>query len=82
MGTQTTVEGGVLIDCRVDIDDRLFRMLTPQEFKVGMAFARPFVLLGSKREQVRMCGNTVTPPVARDLIACVVEAITGDPIEL
>ena len=30
------------------------------------------------REQVRMAGNAVTPPAARDLIACVVAAITGE----
>ena len=46
-----------------------------------MAFAAPFILLGSKRERVRLCGNAVTPPVARDTVACVAEAITGDQYE-
>lgn len=46
-----------------------------------MAFARGFVLLGtSSRDNVRMCGNAVTPPVSRDLIACVVEAVIGNGI--
>ena len=64
--------------CRVE--DCLFRMLTPEEIKLGMAFARDFVLLGTKREQVKLAGNAVTPPAARDLIAAVVEAITGDEV--
>jgi DNA (cytosine-5)-methyltransferase 1 len=29
-----------------------------------------------------MLGNAVTPPAARDLVACVVEAITGEAIEV
>ncbi len=62
---------------RVDVDDCLFRMLTPQEIKLAMAFAHDYVLLGTKREQVRLAGNAVTPPAARDLVAAVVEAITG-----
>jgi len=63
---------------RVDVDDCLFRMLTPDEIKRGMAFAHDYVLLGTKREQVRQAGNAVTPPAARDLVAACVEAITGD----
>jgi site-specific DNA-cytosine methylase len=36
----------------------------------------------SKRAKVRMLGNAVTPPAARDLVAAIAEAITGDPIDL
>jgi DNA (cytosine-5)-methyltransferase 1 len=82
--TQTTIEGDALVAVQagevdvigVAVEDCRFRMLTPGEIKLGMAFADNFVLLGTGREQVRMCGNAVTPPVARDLIAAVVEAIT------
>jgi DNA (cytosine-5)-methyltransferase 1 len=77
MPTQTTVEGDGLLESGLSVEDCLFRMLMPSEIKAGMAFAEGFRLLGNKREQVRMCGNAVTPPVARDLIACLVEAITG-----
>jgi len=38
-------------------------------------------VLGNKRERVRQLGNAVTPPAARDLIAAVVEAITGADLE-
>lgn len=74
--TQTTIEGDALLQSAIAADDCLFRMLLPEEIKLGMAFPAAFLLLGNKTEQVRLCGNAVTPPVARDLIAAVVEAIT------
>ena len=40
----------------------------------GMAFPGEYVLLGNKREQVRMVGNAVTPNAARDLIAACVDS--------
>jgi DNA (cytosine-5)-methyltransferase 1 len=79
--TQTTVEGDAWLERRPSIDDCLFRMLTVGEIKLGMAFPHRFVLLGkSKRKKVRMCGNAVTPPVPRDLIAAVAESITGNEV--
>lgn len=78
--TQTTVEGDAVLETGLAVEECLFRMLTPGEIKLGMAFAPGFRLLGNQREQVRMCGNAVTPPVARDLIAAVIEAITGDEV--
>ncbi|WP_230670957.1 DNA cytosine methyltransferase [Rathayibacter sp. Leaf248] len=65
----------------LDVDDCLFRMLEPHEIKVGMAFARDYVLLGNKREQVKQSGNAVTPPAARDLMAAVAESL-GHDVEL
>ncbi|MCR1785348.1 DNA cytosine methyltransferase [Nocardioides carbamazepini] len=61
-----------------DIDDCLFRMLEPHEIKVGMAFSRSYVLLGKKSDQVKLAGNAVTPPAARDLVGMMVEALTGE----
>jgi DNA (cytosine-5)-methyltransferase 1 len=78
--TQTTVTGDAVVEAGLDVNDCVFRMMLPDEVKRGMGFASRFVLLGNKREQVRMCGNAVTPPIARDLIAAVVEAITGDEV--
>jgi DNA (cytosine-5)-methyltransferase 1 len=80
MPTQTTIEGDALLAAGVAVEDCLFRMLTPEEIKLGMSFPRGFVLLGTKAERVRLCGNAVTPPVARDLIAAVAEAITGSEV--
>jgi len=62
----------------LDIDDVRFRMLEPGEIKRAMAFPGDYVMLGTRREQVKLSGNAVTPPAARDLIATVVEAITGE----
>lgn len=59
----------------VDIMDCLFRMLSPHEIKLGMAFPDEYLLLGNKREQVRMAGNAVTPPAARDLIRIAVASL-------
>lgn len=78
MPTQTTVEGDALLQAAIEVEDCYFRMLTPDEIKLAMAFREDFVLLGNQREQVKLAGNAVTPPAARDLIAAVVEAITGD----
>ncbi|GAB6855929.1 DNA cytosine methyltransferase [Microbacterium xylanilyticum] len=52
-----------------------FRMLEPGEIKRGMSFPNEYVLLGNKREQVKMAGNAVTPNAARDLIAACVESL-------
>lgn len=57
------------------VEDCLFRMLEPHEIAAGMAFPAEYVLLGSKRAQVRQAGNAVCPPNARDLGAAVAEAL-------
>ncbi|MEE6295170.1 DNA cytosine methyltransferase [Georgenia wangjunii] len=62
----------------VNIDDVRFRMLEPHEIKQAMAFPSDYLMAGNRREQVKLSGNAVTPPAARDLIATVVEAITGE----
>lgn len=59
----------------INIEDCLFRMLSPHEIKLGMAFPEEYLLLGNKREQVRMAGNAVTPPAARDLIRVAVASL-------
>lgn len=79
---QTSVQGDALLGPAIDVDDCLFRMLGVDEIRAGMAFRPGYVLLGTKRERVRMLGNAVTPPAARDLVAAVVEAITGTTIEI
>ena len=61
-----------------DVDDVYFRMLEPSEIKRAMAFPAEYRMLGTRREQVRLSGNAVTPPAARDLVGAVVEAITGE----
>lgn len=57
----------------LDVDDAGFRMLEPHEIMLGMAFARDYNLLGTKRDKVKQAGNAVTPPAARDLGHAVAE---------
>lgn len=64
--TQSTVDRHSLVipNDILDIEDVGFRMFQPHEVKDGMGFAPEYILLGNKREQVKLAGNAVTPPVA------------------
>ncbi|QSM00101.1 DNA methylase [Gordonia phage Cashline] len=76
--TITTSGHQSLIDAArptVDIDDVRFRMLEPREIIAAMDFPTEYVVLGNRREQVRMAGNAVTPPAARDLVGVVAESL-------
>lgn len=66
-----------LVEPEVDIDDCGFRMLEPHEIKAAMAFPSEYVITGNKREQVKQCGNAVTPPIARMLLPRVIASLTG-----
>jgi DNA (cytosine-5)-methyltransferase 1 len=81
MGALSTVDRFGLLDtapaAALDVMDCLFRMLEPHEIQAGMAFDRGYEILGTRRERVRQAGNAVTPCAARDLIAALVETITG-----
>lgn len=50
-----------------EIDDCGFRMFEPHEIKRAMGFRSDYILLGNKRDQVKLSGNAVTPPVAEYL---------------
>jgi DNA (cytosine-5)-methyltransferase 1 len=74
--TRTAVEtDGIAIGSTVDINDVRFRMLEPREIVSAMDFPGEYVVLGNRREQVRMAGNAVTPPAARDLVGVVAESL-------
>lgn len=64
----------------VNVADVHFRMLEPGEIKQAMAFPADYEMRGNRREQVKLSGNAVTPPAARDLIATVTAAITGEDV--
>ncbi len=59
----------------LNLDDVRFRMLEPREIIAAMDFPESYVVLGNRREQVRMAGNAVTPPAARDLVGVVAESL-------
>lgn len=56
-----------------NIEDCFYRMLKPGEIKLAMAFEKDYVILGSNKDQVKQCGNAVTPPVMQWLLGQVVE---------
>ena len=59
----------------IDLDDVRFRMLEPGEIARAMDFPTDYAMLGTRREQVRLAGNAVTPPAARDLVHLVAESL-------
>ena len=72
-GHQSVLTPGDIAAATAQVDDCLFRMLEPHEVGAGMAFAADYIVLGSRRDQVKGYGNAVTPPAARDLIAAIRE---------
>lgn len=78
IGTLTTVDRYALVSSeKPDIEDCMFRMLTPEEVKRGMAFPSDYRAVGNGREQVRLWGNAVTPPAARALYTIAAEALAA-----
>jgi DNA (cytosine-5)-methyltransferase 1 len=78
--TMTTKGHQSLVSCteaNPRVEDCGFRMLEPHEVMAAMAFEPEYILLGSRRDRVRMAGNAVTPPAATCLVAAVVEALEG-----
>lgn len=65
----------VLEPASIEPEDCTFRMLEPHEIAAGMSFPLDYRWLGNKRERVRLAGNAVTPPAARDLVAAITESI-------
>ena len=59
------------------LDDVRFRMLEPREYSRAMDFPEGYRMLGNRREQVRLAGNAVTPPAARDLVGAVADSLRG-----
>jgi len=74
-GHQSVITPADIEAAEVQVDDCLFRMLEPHEVAAGMAFPADYIWGGTRRERVKLCGNAVTPPAARDLIAAVAESL-------
>jgi DNA (cytosine-5)-methyltransferase 1 len=75
-GHQSVITPGDVEAAAAQVDDCLFRMLEPHEVAAGMAFPADYVWEGTRRERVKLAGNAVTPPAARDLIAAVAESLS------
>lgn len=77
-GHQSVITPGDIEAAEAQVDDCLFRMLEPHEVAAGMAFPADYLWQGTRRERVKLAGNAVTPPAARDLIAAVAESLGAD----
>lgn len=77
-GHQSLITPGDLEAAEAQVDDCLFRMLEPHEVACAMAFPADYQWDGTRRERVKLAGNAVTPPAARDIMAAVAEALGAD----
>lgn len=76
VGTVKTSGGmSVMTGETLDLDDVRFRMLEPREYSRAMDFPDGYHMAGNRREQVRLAGNAVTPPAARDIVSVVAESL-------
>ena len=50
-------------------------LLNKQEVKLSMAFDPDYIILGSGKDQVKQCGNAVTPPAMEWLVEQVVKSL-------
>lgn len=74
---QSVITPGDIAAAQAQVDDCRFRMLEPHEVAAGMAFPGDYIWEGTRRERVKMAGNAVTPPAARDLITAIAETLGG-----
>ncbi len=82
MPTIPTLDRHALVECDTTafdpadlIDSCGFRMLSPEELKLGMSFPAEYVITGNKREQVKQVGNAVCPNVAEWIVGRCVESL-------
>lgn len=75
---QSIITPGDIKAAEAQIDDCLYRMLQPHEVAAGMAFPDDYDWgKANKSQRVRLAGNAVTPPAARDIGVVVAEALGG-----
>lgn len=70
-----TVQHEALITPEAVLPECGFRMLEPHELKAGMSFPASYIILGSKRDQVRQIGNAVAVNVAWWIAKQCIEAL-------
>lgn len=76
IGSVTTRDRHALIDPAQIVDDCGFRMLQPYEIAAAMAFPESYIPLDlPKRDQVKLAGNAVTPPVMAWITGRVLQAL-------
>lgn len=74
--TVPTRDRFALVDLDEIVDDCGFRMLEPYEVAAAMAFPAGYIPLDlAKKDQVKLAGNAVTPPVMAWIVGRVVQAL-------
>jgi DNA (cytosine-5)-methyltransferase 1 len=74
--TMTTRERAALLDPAEVVDDCGFRMLEPYEVARAMAFEDGYIPRDlTKKDQVRLAGNAVTPPVMEFLMGRTLQSL-------
>ncbi len=68
-----TAEGN---EQEIRVENCGFRMLDPEEIKRAMAFPDDYILLGNRREKVKLAGNAVTAPVMKELVKRVISSLS------
>jgi DNA (cytosine-5)-methyltransferase 1 len=76
LGTQPATDRWSLVDPDQIVDDCGFRMLEPYEIAAAMAFPAGYIPRDlTKRDQVKLAGNAVTPPVMTWITGRLAQAI-------
>lgn len=76
LGTQPTKDRWALLDLEQIVDECGFRMLEPYEIAAAMAFPEHYIPRDlPKRDQVKLAGNAVTPPVMAWVMGRVLQAL-------
>lgn len=75
--TVTTVDRHALVtgEAPVDIDALGFRMLEPHELLVGTGFPETYQLVGTKRDRVKLIGNSNYPGIEQLIVARLAEVL-------
>jgi DNA (cytosine-5)-methyltransferase 1 len=70
MGSMSTRDRHALLmgEQEPRVEDLYFRMLEPHELKVGTGFPAGYQLSGTKRDQVRLVGNSNYPGIEQLLV--------------
>jgi DNA (cytosine-5)-methyltransferase 1 len=77
IGTVNTRDRSYMINYqKPKIEDCFYRMIKAHEVKASMAFEKDYIILGNQRDQVKQCGNAVTPPVQEWIIKQCVKSLT------
>jgi len=76
LGTQPTKHRWALVDPDAVIDECGFRMLEPYEIAAAMAFPERYIPLDlTKKDQMKLAGNAVTPPVMAWIVGRILQAM-------